>query len=365
MNIGLVGTRGIPPTYSGFETLAWELGQRLACRGHTVTVYGRRRWVGDSHEPVPGLIARNLPSLPGKYLDTVSSAAISAIGARRHDAVIFVNAATAFAIPLLKLRRAAPVAINVDGFDWQRRKWGRLGRTWYRLGEHFSVRFASAVIADAEVVAKYYAERHGDLDLWVIPYGAGFDRQPDPAVLAKYGLGHEDYFLYVSRFERENNPDLVARAYLQSAQKRPLVMLGRAVYDDALGQRMQELARDPRVRLLGGVYGSDYVALQSSALAYVQATEVGGTHPALVEAMGAGNLVLARESPEHREVLGDVGMYFNSEDDLRALFDRVTVNDLRSLGPRAGQRAKRRYSWDAVTAKYEELLTHLVRSRSD
>jgi glycosyltransferase involved in cell wall biosynthesis len=365
MKIAIVGTRGIPAAYGGFETLAWELSTRLAARGHEVTVYCRRGRTDESI-PIPsGVRRRFLPYLSGKYLETVSHTGLSILDSllRGYDAMWVGNAANAVfcAIPRM---RGTRVVLNVDGIERQRKKWGFAGRAWYAVGERFALVYPNMVVADADVIRDYYRERYGKRSA-VIAYGAPLlDREPAPD-LAQHGIDPDvrpnGYLLYVSRLEPENQADVVIQAYRAVPGDVPLLIVGDAPYADAYKARLRELAAaDGRVRLTGAIYGDGYRDLQRAALAYIQATSVGGTHPALIEAMGAGNLVLAFGTPENREVLAGTGLVFEDEADLAALLTRVVgegeTADFDELRSAARERAARTYSWDAVVDAYEALL---------
>lgn len=367
MRIAIVGTRGIPAAYGGFETLAWELSSRLAARGHEVTVYCRPGRTDESIALPPGVRRRFLPYLPGKYLETVSHTGLSVLDSllRGYDAMFVGNAANALFCGLPRLR-GTRVALNVDGIERQRKKWGPAGRLWYALGERAALVFPSAIVADADVIADYYRDRYRKRST-VIAYGAPLlDREPAPD-LAPYGLDGVQpggYVLYVSRLEPENQADLVIRAYRQVPGDLPLLIVGDAPYAAAYKALLRELAAaDPRVRLTGGIYGQGYRDLQRGALAYVQATSVGGTHPALIEAMGAGNLVLAFATPENREVLAGTGLLFADEAELAAGLARAVSSpgdpELAALRAAARARVAARYSWDAVTDAYEALWRRL------
>lgn len=388
MKLAILGTRGVPPEYGGFETFAAELGVRLVKRGHEVTVYCRRGGLPGGHVPgLPtsprqpgnpatwppvwnGLHRIVLPHLPGKYLETVTHTFVSALdGLRRDfDAILLCNAANAFTIPLLRAGRI-PVAINVDGIERKRRKWNILGQAFYAAGEAFAATFASAVIADAEVIAEYYRENY-NVEPAVIPYGAEFPDEGDSDVLARLGIQGRGYILYVSRFEPENNPLEVVLAYEKLENAPPLVMLGAARYDKALEARLRSHA-GPNIMFPGALYGADYRTLQRHALLYIQATEVGGTHPALIEAMASGGLVLANDTSENREVGGDAIRYFKLPSSTRYRGAEETLSGmLRECLPdadgdekwreRARRRAAERFGWDAVTDAYERLLLNLV-----
>lgn len=368
MRVAVLGTRGVPAAYGGFETFAGELSTRLARRGHDVTVYCRQGATGAAGEVWEGVHRVVLPSARGKYLETVSHTLVSAIDAarRRFDVVLLCNAANAFTIPLLRAARI-PVAINVDGIERKRRKWNALGRAVYAIGESFSVTFASSVVADAEVIAAYYRGQYGASPV-TIPYGADFPQENDTDVLGRLGITPRGYILYVSRFEPENNPLEVVRAYETSAASGatlpPLVMVGSGLYAPGL---VAELHRHESESVLfpGALYGADYRTLQRNSLLYVQATEVGGTHPALIEAMGSGGSVLALGTPENREVGGDTVRYFQlgEGETLSGMLRECLSGDAPAAEMRREQtraRAAARFGWEAVTDAYEQLLRRLV-----
>jgi len=356
LRIAILGTRGVPPAYGGFETFAAELGTRLVKRGHEVTVYCRAAGPDEWN----GIRRIVLPAAGGKYFETVSHTFLSALDALRRDfdVVLVCNAANAFAIPLLRAARL-PVAINVDGIERKRRKWNILGRAFYAIGEAFSVAFAR-VIADAEVIARYYRENYA-IEPVVIPYGAEFPEEPDSDVLQRLGIEKRSYILYVSRFEPENNPLEVVKAYEKVPALPPLVMVGQGLYAPDL---VRELHSHESAIFPGALYGADYRTLQRHALAYIQATEVGGTHPAMIEAMASGGCVLAHDTPENREVGGDAVRYFRLHPTetlsgmLReCLADHAEMDGFRAL---ARQRAGERYGWDRVTDAYEHLFVELA-----
>jgi glycosyltransferase involved in cell wall biosynthesis len=304
-----------------------------------------------------------VPYAAGKYLETVTHTLLSALDAIRRDfdAILLCNAANAFTIPILRAARL-PVAINVDGIERRRRKWNVLGRAFYAAGEALSATLAPAVVADAEVIADYYRANY-NLEPAVIPYGAEFPVEEDSDVLARLGLQSRGYLLYVSRFEPENNPLEVVRAYEKLRDAPPLVMLGAARYDKALGEELQRHV-SPRILFPGALYGPDYRTLQRHARLYVQATEVGGTHPALIEAMASGGLVLANGTPENREVGGDAIRYFKLRPDetlsgmLRESLAGAEEDE--QWRERARRRATERFGWETVTGAYERLLSKIV-----
>jgi len=347
VKLAIIGTRGVPANYGGFETFAEELGARLAARGHQVTVYGRRGFIDPKLGDYRGMQLVVLPALRSKHLETVSHTFVAALHAARRgfDVVLMCNAANAPFVRILQLA-GVPVALNVDGLERKRRKWGFAGRSYYRLGECLAARLPDALITDAEVIHRYYR----------------LEPPEDSDRLDELGLEPGEYLLYVSRFEPENNPDRVVEAYRRVEGTRPLVMVGGAPYARGLTRRVAELA-DERVLLPGPIYGEGYRQLLFNCRAYVHATEVGGTHPALVEAMGAGRPVLYYDTPENREVAGDVGLRFNFEGDNN--LDNViggVIDDeekLLEMGRRSRNRVDERYRWSDVADSYERVLEGL------
>ena len=304
-----------------------------------------------------------LPAIHRKYLETVSHTLLSALDALRRDfdVVLLCNAANAFVLPLLRAA-SIPVAINVDGIERRRRKWNTLGRAVYAAGESLSALFADRVVADARVIADYYRD-HYPTDAAMIPYGSEFPEEEDSDVLERIGIRPAEYLLYVSRFEPENNPLEVVEAYERLANLPPLVMVGAAPYAPDLEAALR---RHDGARILfpGALYGRDYRTLQRRALLYIQATEVGGTHPAMIEAMRSGGCVIALDTPENREVGGDAVGYFHlhpTETLSGMIGECVASAKLREeMRAAARARAAELYGWERVTDAYERLFTELA-----
>lgn len=364
MKIAILGTRGIPANYGGFETFAEELSWRLAARGHDVTVYCRsNRYPQDRSPAYRGVRRCLLPTIPLKHTDTVAHGFLSAWHAAfcSYDVVYFCNTANGLwtVIPRLFGKR---VAINVDGLEWERRKWGWLARFWHRLGAKVCTVFPNAIVTDARVIYAYYKKTLG-VESYLIPYGAPTQRVETTETLDRFGLRPRRYILYVSRFEPENNPDKVVRAFERVKTDLNLVMVGDAPYAPDF-VRQVKATTDSRIVFTGYVYGPGYTELQSHAYAYVHATEVGGTHPALIEAMGLGNCVLVNSTPENLEVAGNAGVPFDAHDpdDLAAKIQRLVDHpeEAEENRRRSVKRIEDYYDWDRVADLTEELCRDLL-----
>ncbi len=364
LDIGIIGTRGIPANYGGFETFAEQLATRLCEGGHRVTVYGRSRFVNRQLALYRGVRIRVLPAVPHKYLETVSHTALSVLAAlfAGHDIALICNAANAFlaGIPQLAGQR---VVLNLDGIERQRRKWGLAGRAYYRLGEFLATQLPDAAVADARCIQEYYWQEFGAPTRF-IAYGTVEGPLNGRAALDRLKLNPREYLLYVSRLEPENNAHLVIEAYLASGVALPLVVVGDAPYGRRYIRRLQRLAARGNVLLPGAIYGRAYRELLSHCLCFVQATEVGGTHPALVEAMGSACLVLVNDTPENREVVGETALVypFNDSVALARLMEAVSSSpeSYRDLRDAAAARAHEAYDWNRVVSQYEALFYELA-----
>jgi glycosyltransferase involved in cell wall biosynthesis len=356
MKLAILGTRGIPANYGGFETFAEELSVRLVARGHKVTVYCRSNNIQFKGRNYKGVDLAVLPTIGTKYFDTVFHTFLSVFHAipRRFDCILVCNAANAIftAIPRITF---TPVALNVDGLERKRKKWGLAGRTYYRISEYLSTLIPNVIVTDASVIRDYYMQRYHAKST-MITYGTRCDREQTTEVLDRLHVRPRQYALYVSRLEPENNAHLVIEAWASVRTDMPLLIVGDAPYAQEYIARLKSTP-DSRVRFTGGIYGTGYRELQSHAAFYIHATEVGGTHPALVEAMGAGNCVIAYDTPENREVVGGCGLLFKNVVELTRHV-QWAIDDpggASGLGEKAQARARAVYSWEAVTNQYEKL----------
>ena len=366
MKIALLGTRGIPATYGGFETFAEEVSARLAERGHEVTVYCRSHYAESGRKKWRGACLVVLPTVRTKHLDTPVHTILSCLHLllRRADAAIFCNSANAVFSYWPRLL-GVPTVLNVDGLEQKRKKWNRAAKAWYRLSERLAGLCPASVVTDAQVIQRHYKERHS-LATRYIAYGAPREPLTTVGKLRELGLEAGEYFLYVSRFEPENNALLVVREFERSKTARKLVMVGDAPYAAAYIKRVKA-TQDPRIIFPGAVYGEGYAELQSHCHAYIHATEVGGTHPALVEAMGRRCALVYLDTAENREVAGRAGLPFNTRPgSLLERIDEISATapeGLQALRNASAAEVRARYDWQAVADSYEDLLAGLCKAR--
>jgi glycosyltransferase involved in cell wall biosynthesis len=363
MKIAIMGIRGIPARYGGFETLAEELGSRLVERGHEVAVYGRPNVSDYDNDYYKGIKRIILPTINHKYFDTVVHTFLCVLHSflKKFDIILICNAANSIFsfIPRLSGKK---VVVNVDGIERKRKKWNWVGKSWYFFGELFSVLFPNKIISDAKVIQEYYKKRYGKTSI-LIPYGIHSEEIRTKEILDKYGLHPQEYILYVSRLEPENNAHIVIRAFEKVKTEMNLVIVGDAPYAKEYINSLKE-TKDPRIIFTGYVFGQGYKEFQSHAFCYIHATEVGGTHPALIEAMGFGNCVIANGTPENREVLSNTGLIYeindveNLKEKIQFIVDNPEIID--EYGKKSRDRAEKEYNWNSIVDKYEKLFKRIT-----
>jgi glycosyltransferase involved in cell wall biosynthesis len=371
MKVAILGTRGIPASYSGFETAAEQLASRLTQRGHEVVVYCRPHVVDPRLREWKGARLVHLPTVRNKYLDTFAHTLLSSVHAARRlkpDVALFFIAGNS-PMCLVTRRAGIPTVINVDGLDSDRSKWPGIAKAYLRFAERNAPRWADEALTDSQAVAEVFEHRYGRRIGWV-PYGVDDPGHSGTQTLERLGLSPRRYILFVGRLEPENNPHLLVEAFARIPADRAhgmkLVIVGGAPY---AGEYIKQVHRkgDPRVIFPGYIFGRGYWELQHHAYAFCAPTEVGGTHPVILEALAAGNCVLVNDHAPNVETVGEAGLTFSRDEgvpsltrQLERIFDEPEL--VEEYRRRALERAKR-YSWDAVTDEYEQLLKRVCELR--
>lgn len=364
MRIAMLGTRGIPASYSGFETCVEELGSRLVQRGHEVTVYCRSHHIKYGEPTYKGMRLVKLPTVRNKYLDTIVHTFLSMIHAcfRRYDVAMTFIAGNSLAcwIPRLAGER---VVLNVDGLDWKREKWPLLAKKYIQLAEYLATVFPHEIVTDSLRVQEYYRQKFGR-DSVYIAYGSDVERLPAGSYIERFGLEPGRYVLFVGRLVPENCAHHLVEAFRGLDTDMKCVIVGDAPYAEDYIAGLKEVD-DPRIVFTGYVFGEGYRELASNAYLFVETSEVGGTHPALVEAMAFGNCVIVNDTPENLETIGSAGLSYKGDEgapSLRRVLRDLLANPagVQAYGEEALARAQQCYSWEAVTDEYECLFRRLV-----
>ncbi|HEX8684541.1 MAG TPA: DUF1972 domain-containing protein [Ardenticatenaceae bacterium] len=366
MKVALLGTRGIPASYSGFETCVEELGTRLVRRGHDVTVYCRSHHVTYEGSHYKGMRLVKLPTIQNKYLDTIVHSFLSSLHAatRGYDVALYFIVGNS---PVVWIPRLAgqKTILNVDGLDWKREKWPPPAKQYIRFAERLATFLPNAFLTDSRVVQRYYEDSYGTRPPY-IAYGAEVDPLPPGETLQRFGLDPRNYVLFVGRLVPENCIHHLIEAFkgLQKPPGMKCVIVGDAAYQKEYIRSLKAMAGDD-VIFTGYVFGEGYRELSSNAYTFVETSGVGGTHPALLEAMGFGNCVITNATAENMETVGAVGFSYDGNagapslrEVLQRLLDQPGLVAERRLLSRAYVREH--YSWERITEQYLSLFYQVL-----
>jgi glycosyltransferase involved in cell wall biosynthesis len=367
LRIAMLGTRGVPASYSGFETCAEELGARLAARGHAVTVYCRVPHISHHGALYRGMRLVKLRTIRSKHLDTIVHTLLSSLHTlvARYDIALYFNVGNSALTWIPRLARQR-VVLNVDGLDWKRRKWGRFARWYIRAAERWATWCPHRIVTDSRRVQEYYRDRYGVPSTY-IAYGAEPLRVPPGAHLERFGLESGRYVLFVGRLVPENCAHHLVEAFEGLSTDMRCVIIGDAPYAAAYIEGLRATA-DRRVIFTGYLFGEGCRELMSNAYCFVETSEVGGTHPALLEAMAAGTCVVVNDTPENLETIGAAGFGYHGDmggAGLRVVLERLLKDPALVMEhARSGvERVREHYSWAAVTDAYERLFQQLLEER--
>lgn len=363
-SVAIIGTRGYPSYYGGFETAVRELAPFLVDQGWDVTVYGRHGSTRDSDpDRDPRVKTQVTRGMEKKSLSTLTYGLTASLDAvrRKPDVALVMNVANGFWLPLLRAR-GIPTLVNVDGIEWERAKWGRLAKLIFRSGAKFTARFGTRLVYDSMEIARRWEQGFDRVGAF-IPYGGAFP----PDLPLEPGLKHRGYVLAVARFVPENTiPEFLAAAHA-IARNHDVIIVGSEGYGGPLEAQAAALAQsNPRVQWLGHLSDDQRLfSLWQHAGVYFHGHSVGGTNPALVQAMACGAPVVARDTPYNREVLPSSAVYVspNSDEIAHAVIAAMANTDWQLTSSAHGiERANHLYSWEDVCSKYQRNLDSLINS---
>ena len=361
--IAIAGARGMNlpgRSFGGFETFITELAPRLAARGHEVTVYSRSALYDDRPDTFKGVRLRWLPSIEGKAMGTPSHTLLAMADAvrQRFDAMLVVNPGMGFHCVIPRMLTRTHLAMNVDGVEWARGKWGPFARWYYKRAGWASTKLCHVIIADSEAMQDVYRREFGAESVFV-PYAFDPVDWPSTTQIGKLGLTSKGYYLIVGRMIPENNVDFMCEEFASASTSRPLIVVGGANYESPWHQKLREMAGD-RVRFIGHVDSMDLLwELYAHAYAYLHGHSVGGTNPALLQALATATCPIVLDVPFNREVAGESGVPFaRAAGALENVLEKVerTPDDLIQRGRIGRQRLLERYSWQRVLDGYERAL---------
>ncbi|GAB64099.1 MAG: glycosyltransferase family 1 protein [Candidatus Jettenia sp.] len=360
MKVAILGTRGIPAKYGGFETFAEELAVRLARQGIDVTVYCK---ADNNQQPgtYKGVHLVYIPSFHLGPLTTIWFDLLCLWHARNKFDIVYMLGYGASIVCFIPRLWGNRVWLNMDGIEWARSKWGTFAKLWFKCMETVAMYTPNQLIADADGIKEHLQSRHKHMPpCSVIPYGAYVSEVSPPVdLLREWKLYAKAYYLVVCRLEPENSVSEVIEGFIASGSSYPLVIVGdhttRTPYVECLLR-----LKDDRIRFIGTVYDTlKLQALRSHSLAYFHGHTAGGTNPSLLEALGCGNMVIAHDNRFNREVAGDIALYFTGSHDIPGIIKKIELyssHEQEGIADKAKRRVQSKYHWDDITAKYMRLI---------
>lgn len=368
MKIAILGTKGVPNNYGGFEQFAEYVSVRLAKLGHSVTVYNphfhpyRQEHFGDVK-----IIRKYSPEkLVGGGIANIIYDHLCLTDALEKDFDIIYEAgyhSVALSYKLLNIKRTKrPVILtNMDGLEWQRSKWNKATQRLIESFEKIAVQKSPYLIADNTGIQEYLKKKY-NAESFYLPYGADVIEHFDPAQLKQYDLLPHQYFILIARLEPENNVETIISACQSLSNEIPLLVIGN--HNTPYGNYLKNKFRNPKIRFLNGIYNKSLLdSLRHFSLAYFHGHSVGGTNPSLLEAMASQSFIIAHKNPFNESILNNCALYFTDTHELLNLLNEVSTLHSKYSIPFKNEnfkKIKELYNWDVVTAQHEALFQNLL-----
>ena len=365
LKISIIGSRGYPYVYSGYETLVKELSERLVIKGHKVTIYCHRSLFKEKPKKLNGIDLIYTPSIESKFLSQIINSFFSTIHAcfTSTDVILLVNSSNGPFGILTKLFRKK-TCINVDGLEWLRPKWKGLGSIYFKWASKMATLFYDQIINDSDEMRKVYLNLFKK-DSKVIAYGANISKLRNSNLITTWDIKKGEYYLVVGRLIPDNNADLIINGFLKSNSKKKLVIVGDVPYKDSYALNLKKI-KDKRLVFTGYVKDQNLLAeLYHNCYVYIHGHEFGGTNPTMINAMACSCAILALDTIFNKEMLqkGMFGLFFKKE----VFSITKTINyceknklSINKLKLKSMNGITKKYDWDFVTSQYLDVFKSLV-----
>tara|TARA_Y100000385_G_scaffold40141_1_gene37323 strand:+ start:6020 stop:7153 length:1134 start_codon:yes stop_codon:yes gene_type:complete len=367
LKIAIIGSRGYPFVYSGYETLIKELSERLVGKDCEVTVYCHRNLFKEKPSLVNGIKLVYIPTIESKSLSQLIHSFLSMCHAVTSDAdVIFtVNAANGPFGLISKIFRK-PTAINVDGLEWLRPKWKGLGAKYFKIAARLSTILFDLIINDSDEMRNVYLSMFKK-DSIVIAYGATVTKSEDTSLIKQWLIKPREYYLVVGRMIPDNNADIIINGFLASNSTKKIVVVGDVFYKDNYANSLKAI-KDERLIFTGYVYDPEVLAaLYHHCYVYVHGHEFGGTNPTMIKAMAHGCAILALNTVFNKEMLDNdsYGIYFDkNQEDVRQQINYAEgcPNKIEKFRKNSQLGITDKYNWDYITDQYLNVFRQLAKN---
>lgn len=365
MKLSIIGTRGYPYVYGGFETFTKELSERLVKQQIEVHIYCQKNLFTKRPKQVNGIYLHYIPTVTSKSLNQLLHSFLSIVHASfsKTDVILVLNLAAGPMGWIPKITGKKTI-INVDGLEWLRPKWKGIGAKYFYFGAWMATKVYDKIITDAEAMRQVYLDEF-NAPSSVIAYGAPSYKEADAALIQAFGLNREEYYLIVGRLIPDNNADLIIQGFLASSSSKKLVVVGDVPYNDLYARNLKKLAND---KLIFTGYVRDQNVLMSlyqHCFVYLHGHQFGGTNPAMLKAMSNQCAILALDTPFNREMLsnGEFGIFFdhNSSALAEKMKEIESCDDqLTELRNQVQNGLNQKYNWDTITEQYISEFTKLT-----
>lgn len=365
LNIAIIGTRGIPNNYGGFEQVAQYLGVGLVRKGHQVTVYNslhhpykQNEWKGV--QIIHCYDGEQFIGTAGQFIYDLNC--IRNARRKNFDIVLFLGYTSSSVWGRLFPRNTVIIS-NMDGMEWKRSKYSGPVKRFLIYAEKLAVKYSNHLIADSTAVQQYLDDKYKTQSSY-IPYGAEIPEAEDDTALQTYKLVKHGYYMLIARMEPENNIAMILDGFCKTATVEHFVVVGNL--SNSFGKKMAEKYRiDKRISFTGGIFEQTNIyTLRKYCKLYFHGHSVGGTNPSLLEAMASGALIAAHDNEFNRAILKDDAFYFRSEDDVKGLIDTnrqpekettMICNNLKKI--------KEHFNWPSVVDAYEAVMIECYKTK--
>lgn len=357
LNIAILGTRGIPNRYGGFEQVAEYLSAGLSGKGHKVIVYNshhhpykQEEWNGA--RIIHCFDAEKYIGTAGQFIYDLNC--IRDVSKQDFDIILFLGYTSSSVWGKLFPKKAIIVS-NMDGLEWKRSKYSGLVRKFLLYAEKLAVKYSDHLIADSIAIQAYLQKKY-NIQSRYIPYGADIMEEAGEEILKFYGLVKGQYFMLMARMEPENNVDMILEGFCKTASESKFVVVGNV--DNSFGKKMvSKYGADRRLLFCGAVFDKAKIsALRKSAKLYFHGHSVGGTNPSLLEAMADGVLIAAHENEFNKTVLQDDAYYFGTAAEAERLIDEMNRSEKKTtMVEKNLQKIRDEFNWPAIVNRYEAM----------
>jgi len=364
MKIAILGTRGIPNNYGGFEQNAENLSIWWVKLGHDVTVYNpdehpykKSEW---NKVKIKHIFSKESKlGIWGTFI--YDYLCLSDAVKQKYDIILNLGYVPSALFFNLKVKTKAKFITNMDGMEWKRSKWKRILKEFIKYCEKRAVGLSDFLIADNPAIEDYYKKIYGVNHIKYIPYGAELFNNPDLKYLGEYNLEPYKYFMLVARLEPENNIEMILDGYLMADVKEPFLVVG-GLSNKYAKYLLKKYKEAGKIRFLGGIY--DYKKLSSLrwfSKLYFHGHSVGGTNPSLLEAMASNAYIAAHDNPFNRNVLGEGGFYFKTAEDIARLLKNFTDEYREKFIEKNRQKIEEIYNWEKVSKQYLQVFEEVLK----